>query len=1227
MPNVPTKEVPRKHSSLPHRWPTSTLILTAAILIGGCSPPAGDPANLPGLTLYASFDRSPEADRADGPREPLARNGLEIIGKGKRAGCVRFPYNSALTYDAPGNLFAESGTVAFWWRPEEPMGRTSFPLIRISYAQRSTWSYVFAAVSWNGSGLSAQFIDRDMETHRAAASEEIVPAVGKWHHVTLTWSEADGFSLYLNGDRIAEEQGPMHLAANLDQLGIMTNAVTPHHTAGTERKASVDELMVFDRHLTQDQVERLAKGRGPGEAPESVASGTETARRLWVERHGWKDPGAVPEINSPTRFRLVKLPGATDLGKFWIKGSDGKRETTWPPLMNHGYHDEGKEIKFWCAAEPFNLLKVEGNLSGQIYRIRQGRRSLLLDRSDNSSETTYHRLPQAVRADSIVIEREGGILGDISLYMVDNRKPKWTDSKRYVAAFAEGPPGVVRAIAGRYPPGQRSLLSCLPAGDGTSSGTGADTVGTNLPIVHLALPASDEELALGAVTLRLDKPARNSSGTKPIRLNLSLKDPLYPVRDLIDVDVELTPGGDESPEITLDIRDLIVGSGTPLWMTVSSDDPGFGPEVLAGSEIILNLVRSATAQKEYIADRLVHLKTSFQMLSEARPWMRLGRGTSPDELRRRLKLIDELFLLLEELERVDPTNKIAAAYRGWIFRSNPPPQYTQPKLPSPEIPRWAFQQTVLIKKFRQVADWWISNRQLPTGEIGGGLGDDSDMIQNWPGLALLDGPAPAIGRSARLVMDACYLGGDVVDGMNQMRTDALHAYEEGMNALPLQVLLDYGNPVIVEECMATARHYDRLTGINEAGHRHFRSFTYSTDDLIEEGYHARQDRYSALLFHPGLYLAWYNGHQGTKKILTEYADALLDHWTDDEYPRLATGIMFPTDEEISHERPGGDVVHLLWGCYDLTGDKKYLTPFREALKAGDYNMIVSVNGRALEALGDAPDADSIIAYARRYDVWDHNLQTDERGCLARTLAWSATGDNLFLEDYQAALIRHMDQNMYIYTDAHQYTDRIWLLHRSTQRVRLGGIPHYRGAIYPGHAVSWENTGGQAAFLVRDSGPDRLRITAYNLSSGSRTVIMRPWQLANGTYRIRVGADIDEDGKLDRRVRGKTINIKRYEAIRIALPGKRNTIIELEQTKRGKELKQLPDLALAREEFRLDGENKALTFKVHNIGSVASGGFRLTAVDDRGRKLLDKKYDSIPAPLDLRPKTIDIEVTG
>ena len=140
----------------------------------------------------------------------------------------------------------------------------------------------------------------------------------------------------------------------------------------------------------------------------------------------------------------------------------------------------------------------------------------------------------------------------------------------------------------------------------------------------------------------------------------------------------------------------------------------------------------------------MQIRDSFQMLCEARPWMMIGRNTTRAALRRQLKLVDELYTLLEDVRRVEPGQPVAAAYWGWMNRMEPPPAFTQPKPADPSTPLWAFRQLLLVKQFRQVADWWIEHRQVENGEFGGDLNDDTDLMQNWPAIGLLDGDVGAI---------------------------------------------------------------------------------------------------------------------------------------------------------------------------------------------------------------------------------------------------------------------------------------------------------------------------------------------------------------------------------------------------------------------------------------------------------------------------------------------------
>ncbi|MCI0417624.1 MAG: hypothetical protein L0312_00125, partial [Acidobacteria bacterium] len=63
--------------------------------------------------FYTSFDKNVLADQAVGDESPLANQNLKVVREGKKGGAAVLEIGSVLTYDAPGNIYGERGTVGF----------------------------------------------------------------------------------------------------------------------------------------------------------------------------------------------------------------------------------------------------------------------------------------------------------------------------------------------------------------------------------------------------------------------------------------------------------------------------------------------------------------------------------------------------------------------------------------------------------------------------------------------------------------------------------------------------------------------------------------------------------------------------------------------------------------------------------------------------------------------------------------------------------------------------------------------------------------------------------------------------------------------------------------------------------------------------------------------------------------------------------------------------------
>ena len=77
---------------------------------------AVQPAHEPGLLFYLSGDRALTADHAEGASEPNFVNDVQVIADGAKGPGLQCGHTQLLAYRAPGNIYAQRGTLAFLWR-------------------------------------------------------------------------------------------------------------------------------------------------------------------------------------------------------------------------------------------------------------------------------------------------------------------------------------------------------------------------------------------------------------------------------------------------------------------------------------------------------------------------------------------------------------------------------------------------------------------------------------------------------------------------------------------------------------------------------------------------------------------------------------------------------------------------------------------------------------------------------------------------------------------------------------------------------------------------------------------------------------------------------------------------------------------------------------------------------------------------------------------------------
>ncbi|AKC86692.1 LamG-like jellyroll fold domain-containing protein [Pseudoxanthomonas suwonensis] len=1224
--------------------------LVAALL--AAPPVCANADGTPRLLFRVSADQGFVADHAEGDAVPNFQDKVKIVPTGVQGGAIEWADDGVLAWNAPGNIFAERGTLSFFWRPRYAVGEAPFVIFRVGYADHSSWDMVWLRIDWNGNGFDAFVTDANLARTRVSFKLDKVPGPKDWTHLAFAWDETAGVRLYVDGSEVAREGTTGDYDAALDQLGLAGRVMAPYQVQSRYnflRGSDFDEIRVYDRMLDAPGVATLAR-RGDLAAARpasSVAIGDNARQSAWRHRYGWEQGKAPPALAAPaTSIRHLGFADVKDLKQWMWKGNDGIPETTWPGVYNRSrlpgrddyfqlpdwntYVEGGQALDLAMPDEPFNRVEIRGAAYGQA--------SHGPDR--DHQQPLFERPQGVVRSVDQFAARSGGHLRftnttqetpiqEIWAYHVtDAAEPEGTVRQTYVVDSTILPDyGNVQAlrqyIDGRFLPARRSTVMALPKGAGSRK-RGEDTLPTAAePIVHVLIPSgvgdappaqplirswahSWENMYDGLDGVAIDLPALDLPATQDglIPLNIRVKDPIWPARDMIDVSVSVQPG--QKRTLWLDLRDRILTADS-LWISVASAAPGFNARSLHGAEVRLVFKDRAEAKKQHIADRFDQVRDNWGFLVEE-------HTTS-----KRQRLYARVYADLSDLLRVDPDHQQGRQYWNYIsYNSQGRPLFVQPQPPK-GVPLWAFRQVEDLKAARRFIDWWIDNRQVEYGDFGGGLSDDTDLVQQWPGLALMGIKPDKINASLTALAEAVYRNGLFANGLSTIETDELHAYEEGINSNSAMLYLNWGDPLTLERLMETVKAYDeRIILTNPQGHLLWSSNWFGGHKIYREPNWQWQKPYSFPALHPAFLLGDWNADPTGRRLVTGLADSYLAHAYTDKDGRwtLPNEIHWATGEtrggELVQGSGGGDTMHLFWAAHRWTGDDRYL-------RALDYRAERSGPG-SLSNLGE-----NFISLLGRQDDWGQALvEAADKGATGfpSLAAWQQTGDKRYLEALHAEGIESKALREYMITEGHWWSDRVEAPTEFLQRARLGGIALKRNQSYPGHTVSWrfEQDGGaeQVAILVPDPRRDRFKVIGFNLGAKPQRASMTGWNVDAGTWRMTSGIDRDGDDRIDGKAATREFALEKGASVEVVFPPMQTLVMEFELLAPGTPVETRPDLGIGRGDVRVAGD--AVEVTVHSLGHAGTGAGYAVLEDARGRELLRVAVPALAAPSDLLPKT-------
>ncbi len=1182
------------------------------------------------MLFHAPFEKTLEASVHGGPGQPIAQHEV-AFGEGPEGHpAVSIPVKGQLVYEGPGNFYLPSGNVSFWWRADEQVQSKEADVLSLSGMQRfyfCRWLRIATSrerllVSlyhgdWVDGFDDAGAVPPAARPKKKIRYEFFTPerlSAHRWYHVSVSWDMARGMACYIDGELVREIRKPWFYAGNANHISVGARSSSYTKPSVATFPQSFADLQILDRWIEGEDVVRIMQGKPPvaGESLEPMLE--ERAKRFGLGQ-GLSLPQVAP--GETLWLKQAGLPVGLDVLRRSHGALDGDLGRAWP--MYQGYRQSGQMLLIDPAAgASFNLLQTLGSGEMAITLLDAERKEAPLLHLNTATVgiASAYQPGATLQPAQIKIVRENGVLFHVGAYQVEHRPmPKegsdgWKSYPLHAGAVADGEEPLIKS---EFPAYDQTLLTTTPA----QRAPGV----LRLPArkaTHLLGPAFDQRSGVGAVALSLAV----ENAPKETDLTLMMVDPInYGRKAMVATFRAVAKKGEKGMrlEAVIDLRDLVYPKGTRPWLYLyPANDLSID---LSRSSLAVQTLPVEIAKKEFVEDELAVVNDAFQERSEGRPW-------SHD--RKKLKLLGSLLDGIEFLKELEPENGTILGYWHWTHPKQPTPAVELPPVPK-GVPPWAFYTEQATKLFRDQAHWWIDHRQAPNGEFGApdGINDDTDLIQDWLAIDLMNGPDEKIRRSVEKVAELSWRE-TTTDGVSNQVTDTLHIYEWGINAQTLAFLLNYGDPVYYQRLLDFASRYPGLmTETRDGKHLHFRSWYFGANQTITEGIYGRDPLINGLLLQPAMLLAWYNGDPSATDIVSRWSASMREH-INEQAPLTqrvpGVTIEIPSEKVIPEQFFRLSFPDAIWAAYRLTGD----TSFRDF--AGQmidwemtrkplekYHVTASLLGAYLRETGDSRWDERWLAMAGDPELWKRSLHNNNYKDLeAFYAAWVRTGKDEWLNKGSELALYHLTWSMPMLTEAEATTDRVWLPQRLANQMTLGGLSILRNEIFPKHAVSWENATGRFAPLVRHHAPERLEMEIWNLESHEITVGARFWSLAGGRYEVILKTGANTDANTPQEEVRSEATLERYSLLPVKLPAGGVARLELRLKEPGDDIRQRADLAMSPLDAHYDAEKRTLTCQIHNIGTRASAPFRVV-VSEGGKELLSREFEALPPPKDFKTR--------
>ena len=585
----------------------------------------------------------------------------------------------------------------------------------------------------------------------------------------------------------------------------------------------------------------------------------------------------------------------------------------------------------------------------------------------------------------------------------------------------------------------------------------------------------------------------------------------------------------------------------------------------------------------------------------------------------------------------------------WVF-----PDYTEKKRGAP---RWAGEVFEAYNRELDLGEWWIRNRQSADGALGGGWGDDVEILRSIGSFASVCADAsPVSMEGVRKVSDGAWNSGsiDTEAGYFAEVGDTEHSGEWTADTLTAMIRIDFGNPVYIERAMKTGKLMRDLW----MDHTRNGLFIMRSNFLGATGVGGHgttnESRINLRPASPARSVLWYNRLPALQKLFLDWAESWRAASMSTErgkpkgivpseigYPSgTLGGERAPSWHEAEH-LPGSVnsdwegmgyidfISDLLALAYELSGDAKYLEPLqlqaefvRRHLPEAARDSVYVKSGRLHPSLwqGLTPGSDSWVAarlatWPQRWEAILRVLHPEES--TARTESFPSDEIAAKAADENDGARRRWPHT----TSEAMATDRIHFPNMGTALRTMTGF----GTAGAFNLVSYRGLGREFAAALLRADAAGVKAVVFNIDTAPKTAGLVPWVLNTGDeFEFTAGPDADNDGRADRIDESRRFRVESTgQEIPFRVGGRSQVVVELRRVSQGQTKELMADLALSPADIQFRPDYGKIDVSVHNIGAAAARGVTVVLLDDQQKEIGRQLIPHIPAPVDLNPSVVRV----